>query len=235
MMARPVQCIQCIYGRCPDCAVRAVSVTFRHTLHYGFYFNDAFARAYTIVSRGLGKGEVESSIPSRSTMKYPENPLFFGIHPGTNPGSNHAFFSAFRHIYFALRSAPSPKETPMRPLAAAVGLLLFLLLLPRIVLGHEFYSPWCCRSVDGETGDCQPIPQSAVQATAEGYLVTVTPADHARAKAPITRLFRYPDSDPSNDRGTPPEAQISPDGQHHACVLPSSQDMRCFYFAPGDS
>ena len=120
----------------------------------------------------------------------------------------------------------------MRPLAAAVGLLLFLLLLPRIVLGHEFYSPWCCRSVDGETGDCQPIPQSAVQATAEGYLVTVTPADHARAKAPITRLFRYPDNDPSNDRGSPPEALPSPDGRDHACVLPSTQDLRCFYVAP---
>lgn len=112
---------------------------------------------------------------------------------------------------------------------------LLALLLASPAWGHSFYSTWCCRSVDGMSGDCAPIPESAVQATPDGFLVTLTPADHPRVRATLTRLFRYPDSDPSNDRGTPPEAQISPDGQHHACVLPSSQDMRCFYFAPGDS
>jgi hypothetical protein len=112
-------------------------------------------------------------------------------------------------------------------------LAIIALLAAAPAWGHSFYSGYCCSAVNGTIGDCAPIPESAVRATPEGYLVTVTPENHARVSAPITRLFRYPDGDPSNDRGTIPEAMVSPDGQHHACVLPRSQEFRCFYAAPG--
>jgi hypothetical protein len=100
---------------------------------------------------------------------------------------------------------------------------------------HSFYSRWCCSSVDGMSGDCAVIPSGTVSATPEGYVVTLTPADHPRVKATLTRLFRYPDNDPSNDRGDPPEAMISTDGNFHACVLPNTQQFRCFYMTPGSS
>lgn len=113
---------------------------------------------------------------------------------------------------------------------------LLALLLASPAWGHDFYSGYCCSAVGtGMVGDCAPIPESAVRATPEGYLITLTPEDHPRVKATMTRLFRYPDADPSNDRGTIPEAQISPDGRPHACVLPYSQEFRCAYVAPPGS
>lgn len=56
----------------------------------------------------LGKGEVDSSILSGSTIKSLDNPHRLVWPLRTSLRTNRALFSAFRHNYFAVRSCPSP-------------------------------------------------------------------------------------------------------------------------------
>lgn len=102
----------------------------------------------------------------------------------------------------------------MRPLAAAVAVLILMLLAPRL-LAHDAISGWkydnfCCGG-----NDCQMITLDHVEVTPEGYVVTLAPGDHVTAKKLHRKLFRYG------------EVRQSGDEHFHACILPNSQEFRC--------
>lgn len=109
-------------------------------------------------------------------------------------------------------------------------LALILAALAGPASAHEAITGWnydqkCCHN-----RDCHHIPAETVQATPDGWLVTLNPGDHPLVKASTQRLFRYVDSDPSNDYTAPKEAMESGDAEFHACVVNGT--IICFYAAP---
>jgi len=120
--------------------------------------------------------------------------------------------------------------TPLR-LAAA------LCALAAPALAHQAPAGWtydggCCNAAqqhgDGRvTGDCAPIPETAVEEVRGGYIVRLAPGDHARISKP--REFRFEWSDTRS--GGLSRILPSPDGQWHACVTDHAR--YCLYFVPG--
>jgi hypothetical protein len=78
------------------------------------------------------------------------------------------------------------------------------------------YDAWCCSN-----RDCEPISQTAVTETAEGYRVVLEPGDHSMVRERLEKFFPHS------------AAKKSGDWSPHACVIPQSQEFRCFYAAPG--
>lgn len=106
-------------------------------------------------------------------------------------------------------------------------LAVLALLIATPAAAHSWYDAWCCT-----TDDCEPIAAASVDVTPAGYVVTLRPGEHSKVKTrTVTRTFRFPDADPSNDKDG--EARLSMDGDYHACVLPGSQVMRCLYVPMG--
>jgi hypothetical protein len=95
---------------------------------------------------------------------------------------------------------------------------------------HNLYDPICCTpsSRSGDTGDCAPIPNSAVRLVPGRAIVTLRPGDHPM----VTREHTY---EMPWDRtiGGKPTIKPAKDGQFHACLWPNEDTLRCLYVAPG--
>ena len=84
------------------------------------------------------------------------------------------------------------------------------------------YDPWCCNG-DGEHGDCAPIPSRDVSIRKNGYEIVLNPGDHPGVHS--THIFIESFK----------SARISTDGQYHACLFPTENQLRCFYAPPQGS
>lgn len=106
------------------------------------------------------------------------------------------------------------------------GLMMLASLFP--AWGHtahsgQVYDQACCRSTaDAHGGDCHPLPDGTVRATAEGWLVSIKPGDHPLATKAHQWVIPYK------------SAKIRPatDGQFHICLWPTEGDDRCLYVPP---
>lgn len=88
---------------------------------------------------------------------------------------------------------------------------------------HSWFDPWCCND-----RDCQPIPDSAVKITPQGYVITLAPGDHPMlAKETQTRTYTVPYA---NAR-----VSLDPEQRFYACIYPDPSSMRCFYAKPSGS
>jgi len=106
--------------------------------------------------------------------------------------------------------------------AAIVFLLLFgpLWLLTASARAHDWYDPICCSD-----RDCAPIPFSSVRVTAQGYAITLSPDQHpmlANEMTPHEWLIPF---------GSP-KVRDSKDDAYHACIVPGSRRLLCFYALP---
>lgn len=91
--------------------------------------------------------------------------------------------------------------------------------------GH-WYDPWCCN-----TKDCAPIPDHAVEATDDGWLVTLQPGEHPMVTdqtGVVTFVAPYMKSGQTKSYGM---TRRSKDDQFHACILHwlDKPSPRCFY------
>lgn len=88
---------------------------------------------------------------------------------------------------------------------------------------HEWFDPWCCNG-----RDCQPIPDSAVKITPQGYVITLNPGDHpALAKETAPRTYTVPYASA--------RVSLDPEQRFYACIYPDPSSMRCFYAKPNGS
>lgn len=88
---------------------------------------------------------------------------------------------------------------------------------------HSWFDPWCCND-----RDCQPIPDSAVKVTPQGYVITLNPGDHPMlAKETGLRTYTVPYA---NAR-----VSLDPEQKFFACIYPDPATMRCFYARPSGS
>lgn len=102
--------------------------------------------------------------------------------------------------------------------------LAALLAGPAMAHAHSFYTGkknpvsgfGCCNNVD-----CQPIPQSSVKPTDDGWQITLNPGDHPRVTKP--HVFIVPHN----------EVLFSPDGEPHACLYPTEDTIRCVFVPSG--
>jgi hypothetical protein len=81
------------------------------------------------------------------------------------------------------------------------------------------FDGWCCNG-DGNTGDCQQIPDTSVHAVAGGYEITLKPGEHRLVTKPHT--YSKAQSD----------VRDAPDGRYYACLYPTEDILRCFYAPP---
>lgn len=91
------------------------------------------------------------------------------------------------------------------------------------VRAHSWFDPWCCND-----RDCQPIPDSAVKITPQGYVITLNPGDHpmlSKETGPRTYTVPY-----ANAR-----VSLDPEQKFFACIYPDPSSMRCFYAKPSGS
>jgi len=81
------------------------------------------------------------------------------------------------------------------------------------------YSPLCCQGTSGPngTGDCAPIPATAVKAVQGGFQIILNPGDHPLVTKPHQYFVPYG------------KEKHSTDGAWHACLWPSEDRMQCFY------
>jgi hypothetical protein len=109
--------------------------------------------------------------------------------------------------------------------AAMVGVwLLTSALLASGAYAHQAvsgmpYNTWCCNG-NGQNGDCQEIPDSAVRTIPGGYQITLQVGDHRL----VTRSHIF--------TKTQAETRWSTDGRYHACLYPTEDELRCFYAPP---
>lgn len=82
------------------------------------------------------------------------------------------------------------------------------------------YDAWCCNSVTANSGDCQPVPDSAVRVISGGYQVTLGPGQHRL----VTRVHVW--------QKAQTEVRYSTDGQYHVCLFPNEDTLRCLYVPP---
>lgn len=88
---------------------------------------------------------------------------------------------------------------------------------------HSWFDPWCCND-----RDCQPIPDSAVKITPQGYVITLQPGDHpmlAKETRPHTYTVPYAKA----------RVSLDPEQKFFACIYPDPSSMRCFYAKPSGS
>lgn len=103
-------------------------------------------------------------------------------------------------------------------------LAILAAMLPGIAFAHQahtgmVYEPWCCQG-GAETGDCAPLPTSAVRDVPGGYEITLKPGDHPLVTRP--HHFTVPHI----------ETRRATDGQDHICLWPDENKVRCTYIAP---
>lgn len=96
--------------------------------------------------------------------------------------------------------------------------------------GHDAPSGWSYSSVCCGGNDCAPVPQSAIQLTPEGVVVTLRPGDHPM----VTREHRWV----VQGGGKVGQTEIdqvgrSGDEHHHVCLYPNEYTLRCVYLAEG--
>lgn len=106
---------------------------------------------------------------------------------------------------------------------AWLSLLLIIAAGSEPARAHEWLDPWCCNG-----RDCQPIPDSAVKATPQGYVITLRPEDHpmlAREQGPRTYTVPYAVA----------RVSLDPEQRFFACIYPDPSSMRCFYAKPSGS
>jgi hypothetical protein len=90
-------------------------------------------------------------------------------------------------------------------------------------MAHHPEGPWayplaCCFG-DAQDGDCEKIPSGSVRETRNGYVVTLKPGDHHRVSRPHRYIVPYG------------SVIRSGDGDYHACLHPTEDNLNCF-FAP---
>jgi len=81
------------------------------------------------------------------------------------------------------------------------------------------YDSWCCNG-SAVNGDCQEIPDSAVEFVPGGYRVTLAPGEHKLVTRPHS-YFKRAD-----------KVRFSTDGHYHACLWPTQDSLRCLYVVP---
>ncbi|MCJ8519479.1 hypothetical protein ABID21_002293 [Pseudorhizobium tarimense] len=81
------------------------------------------------------------------------------------------------------------------------------------------YDKFCCNG-DGHNGDCQMISTKNVKITERGYEISLGPGDHRLVTRP--HHFTLPQS----------KARRSRDAEHHLCLYPTEETLRCFYAPP---
>jgi hypothetical protein len=85
--------------------------------------------------------------------------------------------------------------------------------------GQQAYDRFCCNG-DGMSGDCQPVPASAVSPIPGGYRIELAPGVHRLVTKPHTFTRSQGDTRQSDD------------GRYHVCLYPSEEHLRCFYAPP---
>ena len=99
------------------------------------------------------------------------------------------------------------------PLALVAGLLALAPVAAHQSRGGFDYDPWCCNG-----GDCSELPEEAVVAGPEGWIVTLRKGEHPMVKSAIVRhVIPYKAARPSGD------------GKFHLCLYPTEAEARCFY------
>lgn len=81
--------------------------------------------------------------------------------------------------------------------------------------GGMAYEAWCCSNKD-----CAPVPSTAFRAIPGGWEITVRPGDHPMVTRVHTFSVPYGDTRPATD------------GEHHICLWPTEDDLRCVYVPP---
>lgn len=82
------------------------------------------------------------------------------------------------------------------------------------------YPPACCHG-DLERGECQAIPESAVNEHGGGWSIVLEPGDHRK----VTHRNRY---------FVPYGSEIpSGDSDYHICLHPTEEHENCFFVPPG--
>jgi hypothetical protein len=102
---------------------------------------------------------------------------------------------------------------------AAAGLALMLMSTPawaHTSRGGHVYEGYCCNG-----SDCAEIPDEAVTAGPNGWVVTLRRGQHPMVVSPqVQHVIPYKAGRPSTD------------GKFHVCLFPNEATMRCFYNPP---
>jgi hypothetical protein len=103
--------------------------------------------------------------------------------------------------------------------AAALAAILTLAILSPVTAhkarsGME-YESWCCNGKD-----CAEIPEQAVKAGPNGWVITLKPGEHPMVTRTQQRVIPYH------------LARVSEDARYHICLWPTENDQRCFYAPP---
>jgi hypothetical protein len=121
----------------------------------------------------------------------------------------------------------------IRTILMALGLVA----LPVAVLPHSagewMYDQICCTATTpgASTGDCAPIPTSAVEPIRGGFVVTLRPGDHPDVTTEHRWTVTFDEAIHPNSTET--KVRYSGDESYHACLYPNETVLRCLYIVPG--
>ena len=104
--------------------------------------------------------------------------------------------------------------------------VLYLVFVISQAHAHQAISGWTYPTSCCSNNDCQQIPESAVEITSGGYIVTLSPGQHKQIKKK-TWTFTIPMN----------KARTPPDGYYHICLGGEILDAEtprviCFYAPP---
>lgn len=93
----------------------------------------------------------------------------------------------------------------------------------------HWYDTYCCNR-----RDCAPIPAEAVEATDDGWIVTLNPDDHPMVNEGTGTVTMRAPYKHSNQTQLYAVTRDSRDDHYHACLVRemSGMRMRCFYRPP---
>lgn len=101
-------------------------------------------------------------------------------------------------------------------LALIAALTMLAPARPHTSGGGFDYDLWCCNG-----SDCRELPESAIVAGPDGWIVTLRKGEHPMVHSDSVRhVIPYKTSRPSGD------------GKFHLCLWPTEKDARCFYVPP---
>ena len=106
-------------------------------------------------------------------------------------------------------------------LIIAIALLIWPAGAHQSATGFEF-DRWCCNG-DSMHGDCQQIPDTAVEELSDGYRITLRPGDHHMVMKEHVFFKKFG------------EVRWTNDGNFYACLYPDEDTLRCFYAPPSGS
>jgi hypothetical protein len=106
-------------------------------------------------------------------------------------------------------------------LALVAGMMALASAQAHTSRGGFDYDPWCCNG-----GDCSELPEDAVVAGPEGWIVTLCKGEHPMVHSPQVRHVI-----PYKPTGVT-RVKPSGDGKFHLCLFPTERDVRCFYVPP---